>query len=90
MTQYATGKYWYSAFKRLERVNLNTGVEKSLFGSSNVFSSSKYLTLNLNLLERNLGDRWESSDGYGVAVGSWNSFLWCHWTHSFWDFAKGY
>ncbi len=46
-----------SAFKRLERVNLNTGVEKNLFCLSNVFSSSKYLTLNLNLLEKNLGDR---------------------------------
>ncbi len=58
------------AFKPLDRVNLNTGVEKSLFCSSNVFSSSKYLTLNLKLLERNLGDHWESYDGYGVAVGS--------------------
>jgi len=75
--------------KRLERVNVkNRSWEKPFSAQVTFFSSSKYLTLNLNLLERNLEDRWESSAGYGVAVGSRNSFLRCHWTHSFRDLQK--
>lgn len=66
MTQFATGKYWHRAFKCLERVNLNTGVEKSLFCSSNVFSLIK-------IFDFKLKTSWEKFRG-SLRIFWW---LWC-------------